>query len=209
MNGADAVVTGPRRVTGRTFLALRELLTRSHRKAFSGLASGAFAAFGPRSILQPPIRLGGTHAIAIGSDVFVGAGSWLQTIADDASGVVLEIGDGSEFAGNCTVSAALSVTIGKRVLLARNVYISDHSHAFEDTEQAVLDQGITRRAAVRIGDGAWLGQNVVVFPGVQIGAGAVIGANAVVRDDIPDHAVAAGAPARVIRQIAVAEDPTG
>jgi acetyltransferase-like isoleucine patch superfamily enzyme len=86
------------------------------------------------------------------------------------------------------------------VLLARGVYVSDHSHAFEDRSLPVLDQGVDRVAPVEIGDGAWLGENVVVCPGVSIGAGAVIGANSVVTRDVPSHAVAVGAPARVVRE---------
>jgi acetyltransferase-like isoleucine patch superfamily enzyme len=71
-------------------------------------------------------------------------------------------------------------------------------HAFDDSARAVLEQGVTRVGPVEIGDGAWLGQNVVVGPGVRIGRSAVIGANSVVLDDVPDHAVAVGAPARVL-----------
>ena len=85
------------------------------------------------------------------------------------------------------ISAARSVRLGRDVLMARNVYISDHQHAFEDTTRPVLAQGVTRVAAVEIGDGAWLGENVVVGPGVTIGRGAVIGANAVVLESVPDH----------------------
>jgi acetyltransferase-like isoleucine patch superfamily enzyme len=54
---------------------------------------------------------------------------------------------------------------------------------------------------VLIKRGAWLGQNVVVCPGVTIGRGAVVGANSVVNQDLPDHCVAAGAPARVLKLI--------
>jgi acetyltransferase-like isoleucine patch superfamily enzyme len=95
----------------------------------------------------------------------------------------------------------MSVRLGRKVLLARNVYISDHSHAFADVTRAVLDQGITKVEPVEIGDGAWLGQNVVVGPGVRIGRGAVVGANSVVLEDVPDYAVAVGAPARVVREL--------
>ena len=95
--------------------------------------------------------------------------------------------------------------LGRKVLFARNVYVSDHSHRFDDPSRAVLDQGVDRIAAVDIGDGAWLGQNVVVGPGVRIGRGAVIGANAVVLDDVPDHCVAVGAPARVVRSLVADE----
>ena len=68
-----------------------------------------------------------------------------------------------------------------------------------------MDQGLTKVAPVRIGRGAWLGQNVVVCPGVTIGEGAVIGANSVVNREIPPHSLAVGAPARVLRTFS---DPT-
>ena len=64
----------------------------------------------------------------------------------------------------------------------------------------MLDQGVTDVRPVEICDGAWLGQNVVICPGVRVGRGAVVGANSAVRDDVPDYAVAVGAPARVVRE---------
>jgi hypothetical protein len=44
-------------------------------KTFSLAASGAFASFGVRSVIEPPVRLAGEARISIGDDVFVGAGS--------------------------------------------------------------------------------------------------------------------------------------
>jgi len=175
---------------------------RLRAKVFSVLVSGAFASFGKRSVLQPPLRLAGESGIAVGNDVFVGANSWLQAIGDENGSLKLEIGDGTSIAGNCVLSAARSVRLGERVLLARNVYISDHIHAYRDAQSAVLDQGIERIEPVEIGDGAWLGQNVVVCPGVRVGRGAVVGANAVVLEDVPDHSLAVGIPAVVVRRFA-------
>jgi lipopolysaccharide O-acetyltransferase len=197
-----------RRVAGRSLLAAWRGFVRLQGKAFSVVAGGAFASFGKRSVIQLPVRLSGEERIAIGDDVFVGAGSWLQVLAGHGDGVALTIGDGTSMSGNCVLSAAVSVRLGERVLFARNVYVADHSHAFTDERQAVLDQGITKLAPVEICDGAWLGQNVVVGPGVRIGRGAVIGANSVVLHDVPDFAVAVGAPARVVKQIET-ERPTG
>lgn len=99
-----------------------------------------------------------------------------------------------------TISAAEQVIIEEYVLLARNVYISDHSHAFEDVTVPIMNQGIEGISPVRIGRQSWIGQNAVVLPGAKIGVHCIIGANSVVNAIIPDYSVAVGAPARVIKR---------
>jgi acetyltransferase-like isoleucine patch superfamily enzyme len=195
-------VTFARRLVGRGFVGAYRGAVRAWGKVFSVLAGGAFASFGRHSVLQPPVRLDGEWRIAIGSDVYVGAGSWLQVIDGDGDAVALELGDGTSIQGGCILSAVSGVRLGRKVLLARHVYVSDHTHAFDDTTRAVVEQGVDRVAPVEICDGAWIGENVVVCPGVRIGRGAVVGANAVVTSDVPDHSVAVGAPARVVRTFA-------
>ncbi len=149
-----------------------------------------------------PIRLNGEERIAIGDHVFIGPGSWLQTLPDaENASVAVSIGKGSSFAGACVISAVRSVTLEENVLLARNVYISDHSHKYTNIDMPVMAQGLDKIQPVLIKRGAWLGQNVVVCPGVTIGVGSVVGANSVVVKSIPDHCVAAGAPARVLKTI--------
>jgi acetyltransferase-like isoleucine patch superfamily enzyme len=192
-----------RRIAGRGSLGLYRGYGRARAKLFSIASGGAFAAFGARSVLQPPVRVGGERWISIGADVFIGGGSYLQVLHGADGAGRLEVGDGTSVTGSCVISAAHSVRLGRNVLLARNVYIADHRHAFEDLSRPVLAQGVEQTAPVEIGDGAWLGQNVVVGPGVRIGQGAVIGANSVVLDDVPAHAVAVGAPARVVRRFGV------
>lgn len=190
------------RFLGRGFLGSYRLAKRGFGKSFSVAASGAFASFGRASVIQPPVRLEGESAISIGAGVFIGPGSWLRAspaAEEDEGSTLLHIGDGTSVVGACVLSAVRSVRLGPRVLLARNVYIADHTHAFQRRGVPILDQGIDRIAPVDIGEGAWLGENVFVAPGVRVGVGAVVGANSVVLTDVPDHAVVAGAPARVIR----------
>jgi acetyltransferase-like isoleucine patch superfamily enzyme len=189
---------------GRFATAALELYrgaTDARNKLFSLTVGGAFASFGRESVLQLPVRLDGEARIAVGERVFVGASSWLQVVGDDPS-ARLEIGDGTALSGHTVLSAARSLKIGRRVLMARGVYVADHGHAFGDLGRPVIEQGLADIAPVEIGDGAWLGENVVVCPGVRIGRNAVIGANAVVTRDVPDGCVAVGAPARVVREIA-------
>jgi lipopolysaccharide O-acetyltransferase len=199
-------VSALRRAVGPPSAGLYRLGVRARSKLFSLLVSGAFDSFGDHSVLQLPIRLSGEGRIAIGSGVFVGAGCWLQVLEGESDGVALTIGDGSAIAGYCVLSAARSIRLGRDVALARNVYIADHTHAYDDPTRPIHEQGIAQVKPVEIGDGAWLGENVLVFPGVRIGRGSVISANAVVTRDVPDHALAVGAPARVVRRFAATPD---
>ncbi|TCB59732.1 CatB-related O-acetyltransferase [Acinetobacter terrae] len=50
-----------------------------------------------------------------------------------------------------------------------------------------------------IGHDVWIGNRVIIKSGVKVGTGAVIGAGSVVTKDIPDYAVVAGNPAKIIR----------
>ena len=100
---------------------------------------------------------------------------------------------------DATISAAKQIVIGESVLLARNVYISDHGHAFDDVSRPIMAQGITIPAPVFIGSGTWIGQNAVILPGTVIGKNCVIGANSVVNRSVPDFTVAVGVPARLLK----------
>ena len=191
----------------QTLLFFYREFGRVTAKCFSLLAAGAFAHFGKRSTIALPVRLLGENRIAIGDRVFVGSGSWLQTLPDgNSQGIALSIGSGTSIAGGCVLSAVQQVVLEENVLLARNVYISDHIHKYSRTDLPVLAQGVDKVSPVRIGKGTWLGQNVVVCPGVTIGQGAVVGANSVVTRDVPDFCVAVGAPARVVKEIMASQD---
>jgi acetyltransferase-like isoleucine patch superfamily enzyme len=155
------------------------------------------------------VRVSGADRIHIAPEVFVGANSYLLVMEDGGRRGEIFIGEDAQMTGDCTISSVLSVRIGRKALLARNVYVADHRHAFDRADIAILDQGLAQVEAVEIGEGAWLGQNVVVGPGVRIGRGAVIGANSVVLSDVPDRAVAVGAPARVVRMIDSDAVPSG
>jgi acetyltransferase-like isoleucine patch superfamily enzyme len=188
------------RVAAQIVLGFYRGCVRFRDKVFSVAISGAFASFGSQTVLALPVRISGEKRIRVGNRVFMGAGSWLQTLTDDSnSDVAISIGDGTSIAGNCVLSAVRGVILEEEVLLARNVYISDHIHRYTDLSQPVLAQGVDKIAPVLVKRGAWLGQNVVVCPGVTIGRGAVIGANSVVNEDVPDFCVAVGTPARVVK----------
>lgn len=172
-------------------------------RVFTNAIAGAFHSLGRRTTIHLPLTVWGEAAISIGEGAHIGPGSWLLCLEENYTGAepLIRIGNGCSFAGGLTITAAASVWIGDEVLAGRNVHISDHGHEFRKAGVPVIQQGISEPRPVWIGDGAWLGQGVVVCPGVRIGRYSVIGANSVVKSDIPDRCVAVGAPARVVRHL--------
>lgn len=169
--------------------------------AYSAIAGTGFASFGSGSRIMLPFRAGNPQKVVVGRHVLIGPSSWFMVPRLDAPGPVIFLHDRVRM-NQTSITAVQEVVIEEAVELARGVYISDHMHGFDDPDVPIRDQPLQRVAPVRIGRGAWLGQNVVVMPGVTIGAGAIVGANSVVTRDVPARTVAVGAPARVLREVA-------
>lgn len=91
------------------------------------------------------------------------------------------------------------VTIGNDIRLAQNITLSGLNHNYEDINLPIHVQGVST-APITIGDGTWIGANVVVLAGVTIGKNCVIAAGSVVTKDIESYAVAVGNPARVLKK---------
>jgi len=113
----------------------------------------------------------------------------------------VRIGEGTFLNIGVMVAATALVEIGSHCMLANGCFVTDGNHRFDDPGMPVTWQGFTSKGPTRIGDNVWCGANVVVTSGVTIGERSVIGANSVVTTDIPAGSIAAGAPARVLRQI--------
>jgi acetyltransferase-like isoleucine patch superfamily enzyme len=135
----------------------------------------------------------GYGRLEIGRWVHIGDGNSLR--CHEGS---MRIGDKVVLGRNNTVNCYLDVEIGAASIVADWVYVTDFDHRSEDVHVPIKDQGIVK-APVRIGPDTWIGVKASVLRGSRIGRGCVLGAHAVVRGDIPDFAVAVGAPARVVR----------
>ena len=88
------------------------------------------------------------------------------------------------------------IYIGDNVLIGHNVVLATLNH-----EENPQKRGNLIPAPVKIGNDVWIGSNVTVLSGVTIGDGAIIAAGAVVTRDVESNTVAAGVPARYIRDV--------
>lgn len=152
---------------------------------------------GKRTRFFGRIRFGSAEGnISVGENCMMGHDLFLSA----SPGAQIIIGNGCGLNTGCHLVAVESIVIGDHTLIAEFCSIRDQNHAFGDPTRPVAEQGFTG-GPVRIGSNVWIGRGVFIGAGVTIGDGAVIGANSVVTRDIPPRVVAAGAPARVIRQM--------
>lgn len=160
-----------------------------------------FFAFGERVVVEKPCYIQGAPEISVGTGVVIRFGSWLN-VCTPITGrrAKIVIGDGVQANTGLRLSAANRIVLENNVICGPNVFIADTDHEYRHIGLAVAHQGITRTdGSVTVGEGSWLGANSVVVGQVAIGKGCVIGANSVVTRDVPDYAVAVGAPARVVK----------
>ena len=111
---------------------------------------------------------------------------------------VCEIGAKTVLGQECTISAFQHVSIGRECVIADRVMLIDFDHGVVEVERPIRLQGIYKRD-VRVGSNCWIGYGACILRGVTVGDNAVIGTNAVVTRDVPENAVVAGVPARILR----------
>ena len=140
------------------------------------------------------IEIGRDAVLRLGRWSWLGHGTKIRVHEGEAS-----IGAKSVLGQECTISAFQHVSIGRECIIADRVMLIDFDHGVVEVERPIRLQGIYKRD-VRLGHNCWVGYGVCVLRGVTVGDNAVLGTSAVVTDDVPDNAVAAGIPARVIRR---------
>ena len=139
-------------------------------------------------------RGAGAAGLVLEDNVIVNRNCMLQCKAGP-----IRLGRRASVGGNSVLVSLAGLDIGEAVLTGAGCCLSAGAYHFAETDKAVMDQGAYTKGPIEVGANAWLGTSVIVLDGVSIGRGAVIGAGAVVTKNIPDYAIAAGVPARIIR----------
>ena len=140
---------------------------------------------------MPGLKFRNPNSIEIGNNVVIAGGVQLSN-GEIPSGI-LKMEDGVSIDKNCFVDYSGGLVMHKNAHLAWGVYISTHDHGY-DYHNAPVGR------ALEIGENAFVGAKSIILHNCNyIGKNAVIGTGSVVTKDVPDNAIVAGCPARIIK----------
>ena len=150
--------------------------------------------------LDPSVQFDGRVTVVGSGNVKIGAKSRIGDLAEFTTNNngVIRIGREVRLNRGATVCADMEVSIGDFSMVGEFVSIRDANHGIARGE-LVRSQPLEAKP-IRIGSDVWVGRGACILPGVTIGDGAIIGANSIVTKDVPAHCIAAGIPAKVIRE---------
>lgn len=195
-----------RRRLGRRYLrpAIEGIVQRPRVRKYQLLSTCRRVTGSP--LLLQPVLFVGPGKVVLGEGVQFGwkasplfySGYCYVEVSDELSRI--EIGDRTEFNNNLLLKCAgAGIRIGSDGLFGAHVEIFDSN--FHDLDPRRRKNGEPRLAPVEIGDNVFVGMGARILKGTTIGSDAVIGAGSVVAGPIPAGVVAAGNPARVIREL--------
>jgi acetyltransferase-like isoleucine patch superfamily enzyme len=143
-------------------------------------------------IFGAPIELGDCVNVVAASDKKVRLAIW----SDQEEKGRIRIGNYCLICPGVRIGAAHDITIGDNCMLASNAYITDSD--WHDIYNRIT---MGKTAPVKIANNVWIGDSAIVCKGVTIGENSVVGAGAVVVDSVPANCVAAGNPAKIVKQL--------
>ncbi len=131
--------------------------------------------------------------LSIGDRTLISKGSVIQ-----AKTGPLIIGKECDIGAHVIISAISTITLEDNVLIAGNCYIGGARYNLDELDRPIMYQGIYSRGSITIGKNSWIGASATIIDGVTLGQGCVVGAASIVTKDVPDYAIVAGNPAKII-----------
>jgi len=139
-----------------------------------------------------PIEIGKYVNMVAASDSKIRLTIWPRHDGDGS----IKIGDYCLICPGVRISSAAGIVIGDNSMLANRVYITD-----SDWHDIYNRTSMGNPLPVNIEENAWIGDSAIICKGVTIGRNSIIGAGSIVTRDVPPNTIAAGNPARPIKEL--------
>lgn len=137
--------------------------------------------------------------IQLGSGVSIGRHTWFHLGMEGEHAIKIAIEQDCRIGPRCTISAKNSIHLGRNVVLASDVLLMDHNHAYEDVTTAIWRQGPTPGGRIKIGEGCRIGQGAAILcdkGDLVLGKNCEVAPGAVVTRSFPADSVISGICAR-------------
>lgn len=149
------------------------------------------------------ITIQNPDTLYFGENVRIGKYSYflpLKSFAGVNYNPKIVIGDGCWIGVRVSFACIDRIELGKNVMVAGYVHITDHSHGYEDIEKPISLQKLISKGPIVIEDQCWIGFGCEILSGVHIGKHSIVAARTVVTKDVPAYSVVAGNPARIVKK---------
>ena len=135
-----------------------------------------------------------------GTKIILSENCWLGENSVFWGGGTITLGSNTHIGSYSSIYASKEggVTFGNNVNCARNLFLIDASHSYNDKTELICKQKMIIES-ITIGNNVWIGANCTILKGVSIGDGCVIGACALVNKKYGDNVVIGGVPAKIIK----------
>lgn len=163
-----------RKIVVKTLIKLFDKLKKRSQEAYYGELREKYSIHPTFKFNGSNIKFYGKGIIQIGASSYLGENAYIQSVADQ------------------------SVTIGENCALSHNIRIYTSSYK-SDQNFNITGQRETYSESVSIGNGVWIGANVLINPGIEIEDNVIVGANAVVTKKLLANGIYGGVPAKLIR----------
>lgn len=130
----------------------------------------------------------------MGHEVTIYPGSTYASAREISIGHHVFIHTGGHF-----YTAGSRIKIGNYVLIGRHCTMLAANRDYSDWNEPMYFNNNYLKKPIVIGDDVWVGERSIITAGVTIGRGAVVAAGSIVTKDVPDYAIVAGVPARVVK----------
>lgn len=148
---------------------------------------------GKGTVIMPGFRYRFPKTIEIGEGVIISNNVELSRGEIETGCIIIE--DGASIDKSCFIDYSGGLIIRKNAHIAWNVYISTHDHGYDYHNPPV-------GKPLEIGENAFIGAKSIILHNCNyIGRNAVVGTGSVVTKDVPDYAIVAGNPAKIIKQL--------